>query len=72
MARRIGKYWKRICEMQERQQEKGLLECGEPLEENGSLLIGKRLEYLEEELIDALMYIEHAKEWLRAQEDDGK
>jgi hypothetical protein len=36
---------------------------GKGLEDN-PLTIVERLEYLEEELIDSLMYIEHIKEWL--------
>ena len=56
------KYWSRICEIQERQTQKGLNKYGQILEENTSLTPLERLEYLEEELIDGLMYIEHLKE----------
>lgn len=55
-------YWKNICDMQKKQTEKGINKYGQTLEENTSMTIGERLEYLQEELIDALMYIEHIKE----------
>lgn len=58
------KYWANICEMQKRQTEKGLNKYGQILEENTGMTILERLEYLEEELIDGLMYIEHIKEML--------
>ena len=57
-------YWRNICEMQKRQTEKGIEHYGQPLEDNTSMTIFDRLEYLEEELIDGLMYIEHIKEKL--------
>lgn len=67
-----GKYWKRVCDLQRRQTEKGIRKYGQRLEENTSLSPTERLEYLEEELIDALMYIEHIKEGSRASENDWK
>lgn len=57
-------YWSNICEMQKKQTEKGIKTYGQPLEDNKSMTIIDRLEYLEEELIDGLMYIEHIKEQL--------
>ena len=57
-------YWENICEMQKRQTEKGLRKYGQILEENTSMSIIERIEYLEEELIDGLMYLEHIKEML--------
>ena len=56
------KYWANICVMQKAQTEKGKKTYGQILEENTSMSMIERLEYLEEELIDALMYIEHIKE----------
>lgn len=56
-------YWKRITALAERQREKGLSKYGKGLEMN-PMGISERLTYLEEELIDALMYIEHIKAWL--------
>lgn len=54
-------YWSNICEMQKRQTEKGIKTYGQSLEDNTSMTIFDRLDYLEEELIDGLMYIEHIK-----------
>ena len=57
-------YWKRICAIADRQRAKGMQTYGQGIE-NNPMKIMDRLEYLEEELIDSLMYIEHIKEWLR-------
>ena len=54
-------YWANVCAIQKRQTEKGIRTYGQRLEDNKSLTPLQRLEYLEEELIDALMYIEHIK-----------
>jgi len=56
-------YWERICELSDKQREKGLKTYGQGLEMN-PLTIMERLTYLEEELIDGLMYIEHIKAWI--------
>ena len=56
-------YWERICNLSDKQRAKGMETYGQGLESN-PMAISERLEYLEEELIDALMYIEHIKEWL--------
>lgn len=58
-------YWAEVCKIQARQTEKGLAKYGQRLEDNENLGIIERLEYLEEELIDGLMYIEHIKAALR-------
>lgn len=63
-------YWDNICKMQEKQTAKGLATYGQTLEENTELSITERLTYLEEELIDALMYIEHIKVLLGGDNDD--
>lgn len=55
-------YWERVTEIQKRQTEKGIRTYGQKLEENNAMTIDDRLTYLEEELIDGLMYIEHLKE----------
>lgn len=57
-------YWERICRIEEKQRAKGINTYGQGLEDNPMKII-ERLEYLEEELIDGLMYIEHIKEGLR-------
>lgn len=54
-------YWNNICKIQERQTKKGLRKYGHVLEDNHDLTDIERLTYLEEELVDALMYIEHLK-----------
>ena len=55
-------YWERICTISDKQRAKGMKTYGQGLEMNPMSII-ERLEYLEEELIDGLMYIEHIKEW---------
>ena len=56
------KYWTRVCKIQEKQTEKGIFNYGQILEDNKTMTIEDRLNAIEEELIDALMYIEHLKE----------
>lgn len=58
-------YWSEICKIQARQTEKGVKKYGRRLEDNEDLGVIERLEYLEEELIDGLMYIEHIKALFR-------
>lgn len=53
-------YWDRITRLAEKQREKGLETYGQGLEDNQSHVFD-RLNHIEEELIDALMYLE----WLR-------
>ena len=55
-------YWERICSLSERQRKKGMETYGQGLESNPMSIV-ERLTYLEEELIDSLMYIEHIKEF---------
>lgn len=55
-------YWTRVCEIQKRQTDKGLKKYGYVLEDTPDMPISTRLNHIEEELIDALMYIEHLKE----------
>jgi len=57
-------YWENICKIADKQRAKGMATYGQGIESNPMGII-ERLEYLEEELIDGLMYIEHVKEWLR-------
>ena len=54
-------YWGNICEINRRQEEKGLSKYGQTLEDNTSLMMGQRIDHFEEELIDALKYAEHIK-----------
>ena len=61
-----GQYWQNICDMNERQEAKGRKKYGVPLEENTDLNFEQRIEYLQEELVDALKYCEHLKAGVRA------
>lgn len=61
MMKDSNPFWNRICAIAEKQREKGFETYGQGLE-NNLLPVFERLEYIEEELIDALMYIE----WLKA------
>jgi hypothetical protein len=54
-------YWENITRMAERQRAKGIRTYGCGLEDNSADIL-TRIEYLEEELIDALMYLEWIKE----------
>ena len=56
-------YWENICKLSERQRRKGMETYGQGLEMN-PMSIGERLTYLEEELIDALMYCEHIRAFI--------
>ena len=61
-------YWERICAISARQREKGMKTYGQGLECNLDG-ISQRLEHLEEELVDALMYCEWIKD--KVNELDG-
>ena len=56
-------YWERICKLSERQRAKGMETYGQGLESNPAAIV-TRIEYLEEELIDGLMYCEWLKDKL--------
>ena len=57
-------YWDNICSMAEKQRAKGMATYGKGLESNQAEIL-TRLEYLQEELIDALMYCEWIKESIK-------
>ena len=57
-------YWENITLLANRQREKGIKTYGYGLEDNPADDV-TRIEYLEEELIDALMYLEWLKEGLK-------
>lgn len=57
-------YWKRITLIEEAQRAKGMQEYGRGIEDNPADIM-TRLQYLEEEMVDALVYIEWAKECLK-------
>jgi NTP pyrophosphatase (non-canonical NTP hydrolase) len=54
-------YWENVCELNAKQERKGVEKYGQRLEENVTLSREQRVEHLEEELIDALKYCEHLK-----------
>lgn len=55
-------YWDNICDTQKKQTEKGVNTYGMTLEENNLVNVIERINYLQEEMIDALMYFEWIKE----------
>lgn len=57
-------YWENICKIAEKQRKKGIETYGQGLEDN-TWDIEKRIQYLEEELVDALMYCEWIKEGIK-------
>ena len=56
-------YWERICKLQDKQREKGIKTYGQGLEDNHEPVV-KRIQHIEEELVDALMYLEWLKDVL--------
>lgn len=61
-------YWKNICQIAAKQRQKGMATYGKGLEDNHADAI-TRIEYLEEELVDALMYCEWIKEQMRSRNE---
>lgn len=70
----MDNYWDRITAIYHHQREKGLKKYGLPLEDNHAD-IDTRLRYIEEELVDALMYCEWVRDKLQEKgekvNDDG-
>lgn len=64
-------YWERICKLSERQRAKGMETYGQGIENNPMGIVG-RLTYLEEELVDALMYCEWIKDKLAELEGEKR
>ena len=62
-ARAANPYWERICKLSERQRAKGIETYGQGIESNPAAIL-TRIEYLQEEMIDALMYCEWIKDKL--------
>ena len=63
----MNPYWDRITELANKQREKGIKTYGQGIEDN-KLPVEERIRYIEEELIDALMYLEWLKEGLHDRE----
>ena len=56
-------YWERICKLSEKQRAKGMKTYGQGIESNPADIL-TRIQYLQEELIDGLMYCEWIKDKL--------
>ena len=63
----MNPYWDRITELSNKQRQKGIETYGKGIEDN-KLPVEERIQYIEEELIDALMYLEWLKEGLHDRE----
>lgn len=57
-------YWQRITAIAEQQRAKGMSKYGQGLEANPADILA-RINHLQEELIDGLMYCEWIKEWVQ-------
>ena len=57
-------YWERICKLADKQRAKGIETYGQGIECNPAAML-KRIEHLQEELIDGLMYCEWIKDMLK-------
>lgn len=66
-AHKVNPYWDNIQDIADKQRAKGIKTYGQGLEDNTELDIEETLTYLQEELIDALMYVEHVKAQLRGE-----
>lgn len=64
-------YWERITRMSDRQREKGVKTYGQGLEQFTTPDALQRIEYIQEELIDALMYLEWLKDILKGENKVG-
>lgn len=60
-------YWERITQIADRQREKGIQTYGQGLEQFREPDAVSRIEYIQEELIDGLMYLEWLKEKLKGE-----
>lgn len=57
-------YWENIEAIANKQRQKGIETYGQGIESN-LLDVEKRIQYIEEELIDALMYLEWLKDGMK-------
>ena len=64
-------YWERISQMAYRQRQKGVDTYGQGLEANTAPDALNRIEYIQEELIDGLMYLEWLKDILKGETENG-
>jgi hypothetical protein len=63
----VSNYWQNICDIQQKQEAKGMAKYNMSLEQNPADII-TRLTYMQEEIIDMLMYAEWCKDYLRNME----
>ena len=63
-------YWENICSIAQKQREKGMNTYGQGLEMNPADVVA-RINHLEEELVDALMYCEWIKDSVTRGSDNG-
>lgn len=68
MTKQTNPYWENICKIAEKQRAKGIETYGTGIENNPAEIL-TRIEYLQEELIDGLMYCEWIKDYIRRAED---
>ena len=59
----MNPYWFRVTQLADKQRAKGIDTYGQGLEDNDADVL-TRIQHIEEELIDALMYLEWLKEGL--------
>ena len=64
----MDNFWNRVTQINNKQRAKGIREYGQTLEENDDLSVIDTLTMLEEELVDALNYIEKIKDLLQSNE----
>lgn len=64
-------YWERITQIANKQRDKGIKTYGRGLELYDTPDAISRIEYIQEELIDGLMYLEWLKDRLRGELDDS-
>jgi hypothetical protein len=57
-------YWDNICVIANKQREKGLRDYGQGIEDNPAAILD-RIQHIEEELVDALMYLEWLKDGIQ-------
>ena len=65
----MNPYWENVCAMAEKQRAKGMKTYGTGIENNPADII-TRIEYLQEELVDALMYCEWVKDYIGSTKDE--
>lgn len=65
-------YWDNISKIEAKQTAKGIKEYGQTLEQNQIPDVIERISYIEEELVDALKYLEWLKDGLQKEVVDDR